>query len=57
MNTNIRKINCDEYKILDDFLYEAIFIPDGVNAPPRDINERPELQVYVSEFAEKKDDI
>jgi len=29
-NYIIRKINRDEYKILDDFLYEAIFIPKGI---------------------------
>ena len=57
MDYIIRKIEKTEYELLNDFLYEAIFIPDGVIAPPRDIIERPELQVYVSEFGEKKDDI
>lgn len=57
MSINIRKINCDEYKILDDFLYEAIFIPEGIEAPPRDIIKAPELQVYVKNFGNWEGDI
>lgn len=33
---NIRHINDDEIALLDDFLYEAIYIPEDVDAPPRD---------------------
>ena len=57
MNINIRKINGNEYKLLNDFLYEAIFIPEGVEAPPREIINAPELQVYVQDFGTQKDDI
>ena len=57
MNINIRKINGNEYKLLNDFLYEAIFIPEGVDAPPREIINAPELQVYVQDFGTQKDDI
>lgn len=57
MNINIRKINDNEYKLLNDFLYEAIFIPEGVEAPPREIINAPELQVYVQDFGTQKDDI
>ena len=57
MNYSIRFINKNEYKILDDFLYEAIFIPEGVELPPREIINQPELQVYVDGFGEKEDDI
>ena len=37
MDYTIRNIRETEYKILSDFLYEAIFIPEGVKAPPKDI--------------------
>ena len=57
MNINIRKINGNECKLLNDFLYEAIFIPEGVEAPPREIINAPELQVYVQDFGTQKDDI
>lgn len=51
----IRPIKNNEYKILDVFLYEAIFIPDGIQAPPKSIIEKPELQVYVEDFGKKDD--
>lgn len=57
MNYTIRKIREDEYFLLNDFLYEAIFIPEGVEPPDRSIIEQPELQVYVRNFGKEKDDI
>lgn len=53
----IRKISQEEYGVLEDFLYEAIFIPKGVPAPPRSILKAPELQVYTAGFGKKKDDL
>ncbi len=50
MNYIIRDIAPCEYPLLDDFLYEAIFIPDGVEAPPKSIIRNEELQVYVRGF-------
>lgn len=52
----IREIKPSEYSLLEDFLYEAIFIPDGIEPPPKSIVQEPELQIYVSHFGEKKDD-
>ncbi|MBQ3515619.1 MAG: GNAT family N-acetyltransferase [Lachnospiraceae bacterium] len=57
MSYNIRHINNDETALLDDFLYEAIFIPEGVDAPPREIINAPELQVYVKDFGKQEGDI
>jgi ribosomal protein S18 acetylase RimI-like enzyme len=57
MNYSIRKMNDNEYKLLDDFIYEAIYIPEGVQPPPKTIINTPELQVYVSEFGKEKNDI
>ncbi len=45
MDYQIREIRQEEYAILDEFLYEAIFIPEGVEAPPKSIIKQPELQV------------
>lgn len=53
----IRAIRDSEYQLLDDFLYEAIFIPEGVEAPPREIIQAPELQVYVQDFGTQPSDI
>lgn len=56
MNYKIREINAAEYPLLEDFLYEAIFIPQGVEPPPRSIINNDELQVYIKDFGEKPDD-
>lgn len=57
MNYNIRKIRKDEYYLLEDFIYEAIFIPEGVTPPPKSIINQPDLQVYIRNFGAEKDDI
>ena len=57
MNYIIRKLRQEEVKCLDTFLYEAIFIPEGVEAPPMEIINQPELQLYVDGFGTRKGDI
>ena len=54
--TLIRDIRADEIPMLDDFLYEAIFIPEGIPSPPRSIIESEDLQVYVRDFSKLNDD-
>ena len=56
MDYIIREIKDTEIPLLNDFLYEAIFIPDGVEAPPKSIIDLPELQVYISGFGTQKHD-
>lgn len=53
----IRELKQEEVEVLDTFLYEAIFIPEGIEAPSKDIIEQPELQVYIDEFGNKQGDI
>lgn len=53
----IREIKRSEYHLLDDFLYEAIFISENEITPPREITKLPELQIYIKDFGNKKDDI
>ncbi len=50
MNYRIRKIKENEQSLLEDFLYEAIFIPEGVMQPDRSIIEHPDLKIYVRNF-------
>ena len=57
MEYKIRTVLDGEEGLLNDFLYEAIFVPPGISPPPRAIIKRPELQVYVTGFGTKKDDI
>ena len=56
MEHTIRRLNEIEYPLLADFLYEAIYIPKGVEAPPRSIIELPELQVYIDGFGSRNGD-
>lgn len=46
----IRKLRNDETELLKNFLYEAIFIPEGVEPPDRSIIARPELALYYNDF-------
>lgn len=57
MEYKIRTIVEEENRLLEDFLYEAIFVPEGVSAPPRSIINQPELQIYITDFGKKKDDV
>ena len=50
MDYSIRTLEKEEYGLLTDFLYEAIFIPPGVQPPDRSIVNLPELQLYVEDF-------
>ena len=49
MDYKIREIKESEHSVLSDFLYEAIFIPKGMEKPPKSIIEQPELQEYLIE--------
>lgn len=56
MDYTIREIKQNEVKVLAPFLYETIFVPEGVVAPSRDIIKHPELQVYVTNLGRQKGD-
>ncbi len=53
MKYNIREMKKQERILLNEFLYEAIFIPEGMQAQKRNIINQPELQVYVADFGDK----
>lgn len=57
MDYIIRKLNDNEFPLLDRFLYEAIYIPEGVSAPDFSIIKQPDLQVYVKNFGNSKSDL
>ena len=55
-NYIIRPLQAGENHLLRNFLYEAIYIPEGVEPPSKDVVELPELKVYIENFGKKKDD-
>ena len=46
----LRNLREDETELLKDFLYEAIFVPEGIMPPDREIIEQPELKIYYEDF-------
>ena len=56
MNYTIRTMKKQEFPLLEDFLYEAIFISEGMEVPPRSVISLPELQTYIKDFGLLKDD-
>lgn len=57
MNAYIRPLSEGEEGLLQKFLYHAVFVPEGVPAPPESIINQPQLRVYTADFGKKKDDI
>ncbi len=55
MDYKIREIRESEYPILSDFLYEAIFVPEGIEKPLKSIIQQSELQVYIADFGKADD--
>lgn len=53
----IRDMDKLEYRLLEKFLYEAIFVPEEAVPPPEDIIKNPDLQVYIDGFGDKEGDL
>ena len=54
-NVKIRAIKETEYPLLEDFLYNAIFLPPGSEPVPREIIFEPEIYIYVKDFGRADD--
>ena len=52
----LRALKDNETEILKEFLYEAIYLPEGAVPPDRSIVERPELSVYYEDFGTRRGD-
>ena len=50
MQAVLRELRKDEIGLLKDFLYVAIFLPEGTEAPDRSIIDQPELALYYDDF-------
>ena len=50
MNFFIREMRPEEYPLLEEFLYQAIFVPEGQLPPPKSILQNAELRVYLDAF-------
>ncbi len=51
----IRRIQPQEYPVLEDFLYHAIFLPPGAEPLPWEIIYEPEIFIYIKDFGNQDD--
>ena len=54
-NLKFRPITNEEYPILKDFLYHAVYLPPGAEPVPYELIYEPEIFVYVKDFGRKDD--
>lgn len=57
LKPKIRPIKPSDYSCLPEFLYQSIFIPEGVESPPRSIINDPQIFVYIKDFGTKAGDL
>ena len=53
----VRRMKTEEYSLLKEFTYMAIYVPHGVKMPPKSIVEQPALKIYYQDFGTEKGDI
>ena len=56
LNYEIRPLKQCETGLLKEFLYEAIFITEGMEPPAKEIVELPELRIYTDDFGSGQGD-
>ena len=52
----IRPLKPEEIPLLEEFLYQAIFIPQGLAPLSRSILKEPDLEMYIKNFGQQPDD-
>lgn len=57
INPKVRVMQKSDYVCLNEFLYQSIFIPEGVDLPARSIMNDPEIFVYIEGFGSKAGDL
>ena len=57
INAKVRVMRKSDYSCLPEFLYQAIFIPEGMEPPPRSIIYEPEIFVYIKDFGTRTGDL
>lgn len=56
MEILIREMKKEDYPLLADFLYNAVYVPEGAKKPPASITDLPQLQVYIRDFGKSVHD-
>ena len=53
----VRRLETDDYPFLQEFLYQAIYVPPGEPAPDRSLLRDPEISVYIDGFGHQRGDL
>ena len=57
LNAKVRLIRESDYDYLPEFLYQAIYIPEGAELPPRSIINDPNIIIYIKDFGTQQSDL
>jgi len=57
INAKVRVMRESDCECLPEFLYQAIYIPEGEEWPPRSVINAPEIFVYIKDFGTKPGDL
>lgn len=57
LNAKVRVMRESDYECLPELLYQAIYIPEGAEIPPRSIINDPQIIVYIKDFGTQKGDL
>ena len=57
MKAKIRIMQKSDYECLAEFLYQALYIPEGSEWPPRSIINQPEISIYIKNFGTQPGDL
>ena len=55
--TKVRIMRAEDYSCLPEFLYQAIYIPEGEERPPREIINNPNIIIYIRDFGSQPGDL
>jgi ribosomal protein S18 acetylase RimI-like enzyme len=56
INAKVRAMRAADYVCLPEFLYQAIFIPEGAEPPSRSIVSDPQISAYIKDFGTRAGD-
>jgi len=56
INAGVRVMRERDYECLPEFLYQAIFVPEGVDSPARNVINDPEIFIYIKNFGTQPGD-
>jgi ribosomal protein S18 acetylase RimI-like enzyme len=57
INAKVRVMHESEYECLPEFLYQAIYISEGEEWPPRSVINDPEIFIYIKDFGTQPGDL